>query len=40
MTEDENVLCDFLRGKKTEVLSTLKDLGFPSLTVKRVKQFL
>lgn len=40
MAEDKNVLCDFLRGKKTEVLSMLKDLGLPSLTVKRVKQFL
>ena len=40
MTEDKNVLYDFLREKKTEVLSTLKDLGLPSLTVKRVKKFL
>lgn len=40
MTEDKNVLCDFLRGRKTEVLSTLKELELPSLTIKRVEEFL
>lgn len=40
MTEDKNVLCDFLRGRKTEVLSTLKELELPSLTIKRVDKFL
>ena len=40
MTEDKNVLCNFLRGRKTEVLSTLKELELPSLIIKRVDKFL
>ena len=40
MTEDKDVLHDFLRGRKDEVISALEKDGLPKLSLNRVEEYL
>ena len=40
MTEDKNVLHDFLRGCKDEVIDALKKNNLPKLSLMRVDEYL